>query len=68
MYVIGCPSCINTAPMPEPAALVFMIKDLLMSGRDKTGGLTIAFLRSSKGKVASWSQPTTSFLRSLVRG
>jgi hypothetical protein len=45
---MGCPSCINTAPIPMLEASVSRTNCLLKSGRANTGADPTACLRASK--------------------
>lgn len=62
MLALGCLSCINIVPMPEYDASVLTMNGLFKSGKDRTGGLTIASLSDSNAEVDSCSQPNASFL------
>ena len=68
MKAIGCPPCMSTAPIRIPDALVSIVNSLEKSGSAKTGGLTIASLRTWKALAASSFHLNWFFLSNEVKG
>jgi hypothetical protein len=67
-YTIGCPSWINTAPIPVSDASVSMTNTLEKSGKDNTGVDVIASFNLSNASWAAWFQEKDLLCNKLVKG
>jgi len=65
---IGRPSCINTAPRPDPEASVSTTKVLEKSGKAKTGKVVMANFKVSNALEAASVHTNAPFFSKSVRG